>query len=539
MIKWRIHLILIFLFLLGFLLLGRLFYLQIIKGDFYQALAQGLSENFTKEQIASRGEIFFRNGEPLAININWPLVFVTPIEIQEKEKIAEKLSEILNLDKNFILEKLNKESFYEVIKKRISTEEKQKIQELNLKGVYLGEEEGRYYPQEEFASQLIGFVDANGNGQYGIEGYYNRLLKGDKNQKGKDLYLTIDYTIQFKAEELLKWAKENLSISGGEIIVINPKTGEILALANFPNFNPNQYFNYNNFEIFKNGATQKLFEPGSMFKPITLAGALEEGKITPQTVYQDKGYVKIGGYTIYNFGQKTWGERTMTEVLERSINTGAIFAEQQLGHSKFLDYLNKFGFFRPTGIDLVEVYSENKELKKGYEVNFATVSFGQGIEITPLQLITAYTAITNEGKLVKPYLVKKIVSLEEIQEINPLNNNINESIISPKIANQLTAMLVSVVENGSGKLAKIPGYYVAGKTGTAQIPWPSLGINKKGYSDETWQSFIGFAPAFNPRFIILVKLTNPQALSSEYSAAPIFKELAKFIIDYWQIPPDY
>jgi cell division protein FtsI (penicillin-binding protein 3)/stage V sporulation protein D (sporulation-specific penicillin-binding protein) len=293
-----------------------------------------------------------------------------------------------------------------------------------------------------------------------------------------------------------------------------------------------------NFEIFQNSAVQNFFEPGSIFKPITMASALEEGKVTAQTTYVDTGKLKIGNYTIYNYDQRVWGERTMNEVLEKSINTGAVFAERQVGHDVFLEYLKRFGFFEPTGIDLQgEVFSENKELKKGREINFATASFGQGIEVTPIQMLRAFSAIANGGKLVKPYLVEKIVkdkeTIETKEEISKSN------IISSKTAAALTDMLISVVERGSARFAKISGYNIAGKTGTSQIPFSALGINKKGYSEKTWQSFIGFAPAFGAKFVILIKLDNPKIKTSEYSAAPIFGKLANYILNYLEIPPDY
>jgi cell division protein FtsI (penicillin-binding protein 3)/stage V sporulation protein D (sporulation-specific penicillin-binding protein) len=258
-----------------------------------------------------------------------------------------------------------------------------------------------------------------------------------------------------------------------------------------------------------------------------MAGALEEGKITPKTTYIDKGIVKIGGYTIYNYGKKVWGKRTMTEVLEKSINTGAVFVERKLGNNLFLKYIENFGFFEKTGIDLPEIYSENKEFKKGYEINFATASFGQGIEITPIQLVRAYCAIANGGRLVTPYL-----NSDKKPELS-------KPVISSKTASQLATMLVSVVDNGFAKPAHIPGYYIAGKTGTSQVPFTSLGIKKRGYSEKTWQTFIGFFPAFDPQFLILVKLDNPKTKNSEYSAVPIFHDLAEYIINYYQIPPDY
>lgn len=536
MVRWRVNLILFLFFLFGAAIIGQLFYIQIIHNDFYRALAQGLYSR-EEDSIGERGRVFFKGGEPLAVNINWPLIFASPTEIDNKEQAAEKIALILGLEKESILEKISRESLYEPIKKRVSHEEVQQVENLSIKGVYIGWERGRYYPQDETASQIIGFVDADGEGRYGIEGHYNHLLQGKKNEPGKDITLTIDYPIQLMAENLLAEAKENLNIEGGEVIVMQPYSGEIMALANYPAYNPNQYSKISDFTIFKNSATQKIFEPGSIFKPITIAAALEEEKITPQTVYTDSGSVKVGGYTIYNYDRRVWGEQTMTEVLEKSINTGVVFAESKIGHNSFLRYLEDFGFFQPTGIDFPEVYSENRHFKMGYEINFVTASYGQGIEMTPIQLLTSFTPVINNGKTVQPYLVKEIKQGQTVETTKPKISE--EPIISSKTSSQLTSMLVSVTENGFAKSARLPGYYVAGKTGTAQIAWSALGINQRGYSDKTWQSFIGFVPAYNPEFIILVKLNNPASRTAEYSAVPIFQQLAKYMVDYLQIPPDY
>jgi len=536
--NWRINLIFFLFLVFGAAIISRLIFLQILKGDFYKALSQGLHSSFQKTQI-ERGEIFLKGGEPLAINIDLPFVFASPRGIEKSEETAEALSQILNLDKNSVLEKLKKDNFYSLLKRKLTQKEVDDLKKSKFEGVYLEEEKVRYYPQETLASQAIGFLGAEGIGQYGLEEFFNDILENAKDaeaKKGQDLILTIDYNIQFKAEKLLQEAKENLEIESGQIIVIEPISGKILTLAHFPNFNPNQYEKYakeENLEIFKNSVTQKLFEPGSVFKPMTMAGALNEGKITPETTYHDPGEIKIGGYKIYNYGQRTYpGELTMTNVLEKSINTGAVFAETQLGEALFLNYIKKFGFFEKTGIDLPEVYSENEEFKKGYEINFATASFGQGIEMTPIQLARAYCAIANGGKLIKPYLVEKI--LENGTLLNEIEPEISSPIISSKTSRQLTAMLVSVVENGFAKSAKIPGYYIAGKTGTAQVAEGGV------YSpDKSIQTFVGFAPAFDPKFLILIKLDNPETKTAEYSAVPIFHALSEYIIHYWQIPPDY
>jgi len=551
--NWRVNLILFFMILFGAAIVGRLAYIQIINHDLNKALAQGQQKTFNIVR-GDRGNILFSKGEILATNVQGTFVFVSPPEIKEKDKVAQELSSMLNLDKEKILEKIEKDTLFEKIKDSVTEEERELIDNLDLDGVYCREALFRSYPQKEMASQVVGFVGGEEMGQYGLEGYYNDSLQGkeevqqkkkgsvgfffsegiNNSSEGSDITLTLDYNIQYVAETLLKKAKEDLNIKSGQIIVVEPTTGKIIALANYPNFDPNNYSDIDDFDIFQNTITQKLFEPGSVFKPITLAAAINENKITPQTKYVDTGKVKIGEYTIENYNGRVFGERTMTEVLERSINTGVVFAEKKLGHNLFLKYIEVFGLLEPTGVDLEgEVFSNNKNFKKGYEINFATASFGQGIEITPMQLIKAYTAIANQGKLVKPYIVEKI------DDINVDINVSSPQIISSKTASQVTAMLISVIENGYSKAARIPGYYIAGKTGTAQIPWSVLGEDKKGYSDETWQSFIGFAPALNPRFLVLVKLDNPEVGTAEYSALPIFRELSKYIIDYWKIPPDH
>lgn len=559
--NWRANFTLIFFILLGATIIGRLVYIQILRYDYYRALAQGQQKIF-QEISGDRGEIFLKdkdNLKPIAVNKNWYFCYADPNEIKNKEETAKILSQILTLNEMVVLEKLKKEdSFFGILKKRLNEEEISALKKSNLTGIYLSEEVGRYYPLESLAAQLVGFLGGDGVGQYGLEGYFQESLKGEdqfeekergplgylmnlteaKAKKGTNLILTVDYNIQFMAEKLLKKAKEDLDIEAGTILVLDPNLGKVIAMANLPSFNPNEYQKEENLTVFENQAIQKAFEPGSIFKPITMAAALNEGKITPQTIYKDEGFVKIGGHIITNYQNKSWGQKTMTEVLEKSINSGAIFAEQQIGNKLFLDYIEKFGFFEPTGIDLQgEVFSKNTNFKSGYEVNFATASFGQGIEVTPIQLVRAISIIANGGKLVKPYIVEKIIGDDKIIETQTeIQNN---SVISPKTASQLTAMMVSVVENGFGNTAKIPGYYIAGKTGTAQVPWSALGIEKPGYSSMTIQSFVGFFPAFNPQFLILVKLDNTKTPSAGYSAAPIFKELAEYIINYKEIPPDY
>jgi len=544
--NWRANFILILILLFGAAIISRLIFLQVINHDLYKALAQG-QQNVFKPIKGQRGQIFFAGGEILATNTEGKYVFICPEEIEEKERVAQELAEILKLDEEELYSKLQRDSLFEKVKGDLSEEEEESLKGRNLEGVYLGQMPQRSYPQGEMASSVVGFVGGSEKGQYGIEGYYNDILEGkeefdrsrfSKKFNGSNVFLGIDYNIQFIAEKLLKNAQESLNIEGGQIIIIDPNTGKVIALAEYPSFNPNNYSEIEDFDIFQNRSVQKLFEPGSTLKPFTMAAALDLGRVTPQTTYIDGGTVRVSGYTIENYNSRVFGEITMTEVLEKSVNTGAVFAENQVGHNKFLEYLDKFGFFSSTQIDIQgEVFSENRELKKGYEVNFATAAFGQGIEITPMQLVRGFSAIANGGRLIEPYVVDKIVNSEgQTNEVEP---SFSDRIISSATASKLTAMLVSVLENGYAKSGRIPGYYIAGKTGTAQVPYSAIGIDKRGYSAKTWQSFVGFFPAFSPRFLVLIKLDNPETRTAEYSALPIFKQMAKHMIDYYAIPPDY
>ncbi|MEK7658597.1 MAG: penicillin-binding protein 2 [Patescibacteria group bacterium] len=562
--NFRINIILLAFFLFAAAIISRLFFLQIINHKFYQAQALGQQAGF-KEAQGSRGEIYSFDSQKnkgsgvssevksLAINQNGWTATATLKEIDDKNNFAELLSKEIGEPKESILSKIEREVSYTIIKKGLSEEQAQKIKALNLKGLYWQNIPVRYYPQEGLASQVIGFASSEGKGQYGIEGYYDDILKGKSGIKeekkgldaifsndgqisldGSNLYLTIDYNIQFEAESLLKEAQNKLSMESGQIIVIKPDSGRILAIVNFPAFNLNQYSKEKDFEIFQNSVVQKLFEPGSIMKPFTMAIALNEGKVNPETTFTDKGFVKIGHNVIWNFGHAVYGKQTMAGVLEKSINTGAVFVSQQVSRDTYLEYMNKFGFSERTGIDLQgEVYSRNDALKNGRDIEFATASFGQGIDLTPIQIVRGFGAIANGGRLVKPYVVEKITRDSSEVLTNP---QFSEQIISQQTASQVTAMMINVVEKGFGSEAKISGYYIAGKTGTAEIPFR----DKKGYyPDKTIQSFVGFAPALNPQFLILVKLDNPKVPKSSLSAAPIFKDLAQYIINYWQIPPDY
>ncbi len=565
----RLYLLVFSIILVGFILIFRLFTLQILQHDFYKGLATN-QHQIHQTLFPERGEIFIKDrfyGRdpssqlfPLAVNRNWSMIYAVPKEIENREEVIKILAPLLEIDEEILRQKLNKRNDpYESLKHQLSSEVVDKIKELNIKGLGLTLESLRYYPANSLASHVIGFVGFSGDekiGQYGIEGYYNKklggeqgFLEGEKDTRGRliaiakrylqpakdgtDLILTIDPNIQFFIEEKLKEIVEYLEAEGGTIIVSNPKTGAIRALANWPVFNLNKYSEVENINIFLNPAIHSLFEPGSIFKPITMAIALDKKLLSPNTTYKDEGFIKIGGYTIRNSHDEPEGIQTMIQVLEKSLNTGAVFVQQLVKKKTFKNYLERFRFSKKTGIDLEgETKGNLANLNTKRDIEYATASFGQGIAITPIELVVAFSAIANEGKLMKPYFVEKFIYNDgKEEETKP---KIIGRAISSDTAEKLVKMMVSVVENGYGEKAGISGYWIAGKTGTAQVP------EAGGYSDKTIHSFGGFFPAFDPQFLILVKLDNPQKIRfAADSVAPVFKEIAEYILNYYEIPPSH
>jgi cell division protein FtsI/penicillin-binding protein 2 len=565
-------------------ILVRLFLLQIFKGSFYYALAQNQQQIF-EQLVPQRGEIFiqdkfqkteisvdlnndnlFKNTSnlfPVAANKEYQMVYVVSKEVEEKDRdlVAKKLAEIIGQQEEKIKEKIYKtDDPYEPIAHKLSDEQAQKIKELKIKGIYLSPETWRYYPSGNFLSHVLGFVGFYNDtkiGQYGLEGFYQKELEGkpglidavkdaigrwifsseynlEPARNGDNLILTIDQNIQFMAEKELKEVGEKWQAESGTAIIMDPTTGKVLAMANFPGFDPNEYSKVENIDVFVNPAIQKLYEPGSVMKPITMAAGLDSGKIEPETTYTDTGLLQIGGYTISNAAERKYGLCTMTKVLEKSINTGAVFAQRKVGTDLFREYIEKFGFGETTGIDLYGEISGNiNGLKSGSpEINFATASFGQGIAVTPMELITALSAIANQGKLMKPYLVEKIIYADGSEE--KIEPQMKRQVISPEAAKKLTSMLVSTVRNGYDKI-KLTGYFVAGKTGTAQIP----NQDKRGYSSDSIHTFVGWAPAFDPKFIILLKMDKPKGINfASDSLSPPFTNLTKYLLNYYEIPPE-
>lgn len=542
----------------------KLFFLQVVNGKEARLLAQDQHSIFATLS-AARGEIKITDKfskEPIVVagNVEKPLVYAVPSEVSEPLQTAIKLASVLSMDEKEILQRFeDKSRKYVPIKRQISKEQEEAIKRLKLPGISFDYENVRVYPQGRLLAQVLGYVgykDTHKEGLYGLEKYFEKDLAGTDGslkqetgakgawvfgstrdivspKDGANLILTIDKSIQFKAESVLRETVEKHGADSGSIIVVNPKTGEVLAMAGFPDFNPNEYNKEENPRVFVNQPTLGAYEPGSVFKALTMAAAINEGKITPDTTYTDTGSVEIDGYTIKNSDLKAHGVQTMTQVLEESLNTGAIFAKEQIGNEKFYEYLKNWGFGKMTDVELLESRGSLENLKAKINVNFHTASFGQGITATPIQLIQAFTSLANRGKMMRPYLVKDVVSSDgSVKENKPQEIG---QIISAKTADTVSAMMVNVVENGHGKRAGVKGYYIAGKTGTAQIPKK----DGKGYeTDTTIGTFIGYGPVDDPKFLMLVRVDRPKdVIFAESTAAPAFGQIAEFILNYYNIPP--
>lgn len=498
-----------------------------------------------------------------------------PLEKKVEEDILKKLYSIMSSD---ILQPLNSESEIgsttmeegithdnlEIQENSIYYKDsKNEKKELKIPGVGFIMKLMRYYPEGNIGSHLTGFVSLNEVkqvGNYGLEGFFENELRGSpgsiktergaggdliiindreyhKPQNGSDLVLTIDRTIQFTVCDKLNKAVLRHGADGGSAIVMNPKTGEILAMCSYPDFDPNKYSEVANIKVFNNPAIFNQYEPGSIFKVITMAMGLDQEKITPDTTFNDSAPVKIANYTIENSDKKSHGVVTMTNVLEQSLNTGAIFVARKVGLSDFKNYIKAFGFGEKTGIELEgegKGNIRNLDDKLNPDLNLYTASFGQGISVTPIQMVNAFSTIANGGVMMKPYIVKEIIKNDGTKdEIQPHEIG---SIISARAAILLGGMMVNVVENGHGKKAGVKGYWVAGKTGTAQV----YKKDGRGYEANAHiGSFAGFAPADNPKFAMLVRIDNPRDVEwAESSAAPLFGEISEFLLNYWQIPSE-
>ncbi|OGH66392.1 MAG: hypothetical protein A3J66_02935 [Candidatus Magasanikbacteria bacterium RIFCSPHIGHO2_02_FULL_47_14] len=563
----------IVLFLLGSLIIIRLFLLMILNHSFYTQIAAG-SQELYEQLYPKRGSIFIqdtRSGEefPLAINRDLFVVYADTRKIDD-EKVAEDIVEKLAATFQYDDEKklkvytqlLKKDDPYEPIEQNVTEEVVESIKAQGLPGVGFVRRPYRFYPEGRLGAHLVGFVgkdeDGNDIGRYGVEGYWNNDLAGkagffegaksagggwiplagrvfEPAYDGADLVLTVDRTLQFYACDKLRQKAEEYGATSAALILMDPQTGAILATCSVPDFDPNTYNKVDSGEVYNNTAIFTPYEPGSVFKPLTMAAALNENLVGPQSPFYDKGYADgICTKPIRNALDKTYQTQTMTGVLENSINTGMVYVAQQLGKERFRHYVEEFGFGVKEGIELETESAgtiDSLSLNKGDAVDCyaATGSFGQGLTVTPLQMVTSFAALANGGKLMRPFVVSEVrYSDGKVTRTNP---KVIDEVISPRASALISGMLVSVVDNGHAKSAGVKGYYIAGKTGTAQIAGPG------GYSEETNHTFVGFGPVDNPKFVGLVKFEKPRRAFADSTAAPLFGDIAQFTLKYYGIPP--
>ena len=566
----RVTTLFLFFSLLAALVVVHLFDLQVLKYDFYYALASD-QHDFFQKLFPERGQIFEQdrllvNGEskdnvyPVAINKQYVLVYAQPKYITDPTAAANAIAPILSMPADQLLAKLAKpDDQYEPIAHKVEQSVAERVKELGIEGIRFAPETFRYYPEAAIGAHVLGFVSLSDDakkGVYGIEGHMDTELRGVAGeslaerdsfgnligfgqkdaitaQDGSDIVLTIDKTVQSYICTTLSQTAKDLGAKSGTIIVMDPHTGAVRAMCSYPEFDPNEYNKVDDIRAYNNTAIYGAYEPGSIFKPITMSAGIDVGAITPETTYVDEGQVKVDDKTIRNATRQGYGLQTMTQVLEKSLNTGTVFAMRQMGPDVLRDYIKRYDFGKPTGIELDSESRGNiATLDKRGEIFAATASFGQGITATPLQMLAAIDVMANGGRQVHPYIVAEIRKSDgQIIEHQPVET---KQIIQEKTATLVAGMMVSVIEHA--KHAHVPGYYIAGKSGTAQI----ADTNGSYSENRTNHTMIGFGPAENPQFSLIIKYEEPQkGQFAESTAGPVFAQVVKFLLEYYHIAPSH
>lgn len=536
----RISILLWLCYGVGVLLLIRIFALQVLSGG-------GSGDRAVGNEILARGEIVALDGPaenerfPIAVNEKFFLLYAEPNRIVDRPGTAKKIADIVQHPEEDVRKKIaNSRDVYAPLKHFVTSSERDRIVSEHLDGIGLSSEYKRVYPAKNVFAHITGFLgfdDDRRVGQYGLEGWYNDQLQSSggmsQPEETQSLVISINKTVQDKVCAYLHSGVESFEASGGTAIVMDPFTGDIKALCSDPSYDPNEYGSTDS-ALFVSPAVSVAYEPGSVYKPITMAAALDAGVVSPSTSYTDTGFVKFGKFTIRNAEDKVYGMVTMTDVLEESINTGVMFAVDKMGIETFVRYSKLFGFGEKTGIDMAgEVSGTISSLESKKAIYAATASFGQGITVTPMQLTRAYAALANGGLLVTPRIGvafsdgTKETPIDEPREVR--------QIISPQTSSVISAMLASVVVEGHSRGSSIPGYFIAGKTGTAQVVDPGSG----GYGADTIHTFAGYFPLKKPEFVVVVKFDRPKkGKYAESTAVPVFRNIAQFLIQYYKIPPE-
>lgn len=578
-IRSRIQILfLIFIAVLGGVIL-RLSYWQLVKGA---ELAVQARDQYTSKEILTpkRGEIVTADGYPLVVNSPvYVLSAYTPHLKEKPPRIVDAVLPLLSIEiddpaiatdaakaeaekkrladelKVSMLDRLTDRN-YAVLARNISVSEKAQIEALQIDGLSFEEGFVRGYPEASMAAQVAGFVGRSDTGEptgyFGLEGYYDRELTGRagiqkqekdglgnplvigdfrelKERDGRSLELHLERSTQYLIEQELKKGLEIYGASAGEVLVMDPKTGGVLAMASLPAYDPHTFHRFDG-ALYKNPAVANAYEPGSTFKVLVMAAAINEGKVKEDDRCDIcSGPLPIGKYTIKTWNNEYTPDSKPAEIIANSDNIGMVWAQRKLGGEKMLEYLKMFGFGEKTGIDLQEEIAPSLRTKWG-DIDYATASFGQGIAITSLQMLRAVGAIANGGILVEPHVVRAVGG-ETYTEIKPKELR---QVISRETADIMTKIMIGSAEHGDAKWTRLPDYTVAGKTGTAQIP-----VDGHYDTEKTIASFVGFAPAHNPRFVMLVKLREPQSSPwGSETAAPLWFSIARRLLLHYNIPPD-
>lgn len=537
------------------LMVGRLFVLQIVEAPEYAKIAADQRQRDIPFP-ARRGTVFDRTGEPLAISVDLKLVFADPEHVEDPLKAARALSPVLGKSVEELLPSLQGTpawSRFEVLAHQVEPSLARKIRKLGVPGIYMEDEPKRYYPEGKLASHVLGFVNLDGSVRSGIESQYQGILEGtaghmtleqdptgrplpqaefsyEPPKPGRSLFLTIDKEIQYYTELTLADAVKRYKAEAGTAIVMQPETGEILAIANVPDFDPNNYSKASQ-ESQRNRALTDVYEPGSAFKIVTAAAALEEGIVTPKSTYTVPDAFQYLDRVFNDSHTHPTEQMTVSEILEQSSNVGTIKIGLEVGAEKLDSWIRRFGFGKETGLDFPgEVPGIVLPRKLWSGTTIATLPIGQGIAVTPVQMAAAYSAIANDGVWTEPKLLHS--TMDGSGEITASPAPRTRRIISEATAEQMKQMLMKVVAKGTGIEAQIPGFQVAGKTGTAQKALPT-----GGYGNSYIGSFAGFAPVNDPKVVVLVTLDEPSPIWGGSTAAPTFQAITEFALRQLGVAP--
>jgi cell division protein FtsI (penicillin-binding protein 3) len=534
---------------------GRLGYLQLVRHGDYLARALRQQQR-TIDITPQRGTIYDRNGHPLAMSIAVKSAFAVPAEIADESLAAHLLSGIVNVPQDVLQARFEASKSFAWVSRKLPPEKVEAVQALNLKGIYFQEENQRFYPKRDLAAHVLGFVDTDEKGLGGIESELDGLIRSKsekiivmadarqrwfdggeaQRERGANVVLTLDEKIQYIAQRELNAAMEKTRAQAGSVIVMNPNNGEILALANWPKFNPNAATGVPA-EARMNRSVSAVYEPGSTFKLITLAAAFDQGLIRADQIFDcENGSIVLSGHRIHD--HKRFGLLTVSEILAKSSDVGAIKIAVQLGPPRFYDYIRAFGFGAQTGVDMPgESRGVVRKTESWSGISIGSISMGQEVSVTPMQLITAVSAIANGGTLYRPHVISELRRENKVLPMEGLLAPVEpRRVIRPETAATVRALMEGVVLNGTGFLARLDGWTAGGKTGSAQKTDPATGR----YSPTNFvASFTGFAPINNPAVTILVSIDSPVGLHEGGPvAAPVFKRIAEQVLPYLEVPRD-